>query len=304
MRLLLLLLFCGIPYFAQAKVLIFTIVFNRPEFIELQKKSFDAFLLDEYDYVVYNNAADSNIAREIEQTCQREGVRHVRIPDQDRRNLDPCTSHATALNYAVNDFLKWHQGKTLLLENDDFLIQPISIEAEMTGIDFGYKPFCWMWDPNGKWVGHPTIYYPHANMAFFDFSTITHPELINWHGTLIEGYRSDTGGHMYAFLHSEPKMRTKQIDEIASWDYQPNRNFFERYAQKGVFPVSYIPLMEELIANLPSAIQFINHFTVLHYWVGSNWDNRDQAFHDKKFMAIHAFLDKVIAESGSKKASL
>lgn len=295
MRWLLLLFLCGFPYMGQAKILVFTIVFNRPEFIELQKKSFEAFLLDEYDYVVYNNASDPRIAEEIEETCRKEGVRHVRIPDKDRKNFDPCTSHATALNYAIGDLVKGTPGKTLLLENDDFLIQPISIESEMEGIDFGYKPFCWMWDPEGKWVGHPTIYYPHANMAFFDFATIQHSELINWYGTTIDGHKSDTGGRMYAFLHSEPLMRTKQIDEIASWDYRPGSGFFEGHMKKGVLPAAYIPLLEELIAQLPSAVQFINHFTVLHYWVGSNWDNRDQAFHDQKFIAINTFLDRVIA---------
>lgn len=282
-----------LPFFLNAEIKIITVVFNRPEFISLQKRCFDTFLQDEYELIVYNNAADPAIADQIAHTCKEWQVSHHRIPDHARRNTDPCTSHATALNYAFSHFTHNFTGKVLLFENDDFLIQPHSFEKQMKGVAFGYKPYAWMWDKQGKWLCNPSLTYPHANMAFFDFSRIAHPELINWSGMTEQGYLFDTGGKMFYFLHSNPKMGTKTINEVASWDIKPNRNFFQPLVSSGVLPQSYIPLLEELLATIPSEVQFLNDYTVLHYWIGSNWNNKEQAFHDKKFQAVSKFIDKI-----------
>lgn len=40
------------------KVLIITTVYNRPDFIELQAKTFEKFLKDDYRFVVFNDARD------------------------------------------------------------------------------------------------------------------------------------------------------------------------------------------------------------------------------------------------------
>ncbi len=41
---------------AVEKVLIMTYVHSRPDFIELHDKTFKAFLKDDYEYVVFNDA--------------------------------------------------------------------------------------------------------------------------------------------------------------------------------------------------------------------------------------------------------
>ena len=56
-------LFCNIFLLAnvlttQTKVLIFTYSYNKPEFIELQYKTFKKFLLDDHELIVFNDAIE------------------------------------------------------------------------------------------------------------------------------------------------------------------------------------------------------------------------------------------------------
>jgi len=50
------------------KVLVLTCAFNRPDFIELQYKTFKAFLNDDYEFVVFNDANNRSTYLKIHAT--------------------------------------------------------------------------------------------------------------------------------------------------------------------------------------------------------------------------------------------
>ena len=64
------------------KILIITHAYNRPEFIEIQHKTFQKFLADEYEFVVFNDARTDAMANQISEACQTNGVRCIRIPQE------------------------------------------------------------------------------------------------------------------------------------------------------------------------------------------------------------------------------
>lgn len=66
----------------SAKTLITTQAYNRPDFIEMQHKTFKKFVLDEYEYVVFNDAPDQHMANQITDTCNRLGIRCIRVPQE------------------------------------------------------------------------------------------------------------------------------------------------------------------------------------------------------------------------------
>ena len=66
----------------EAKVLIFTYAYNRPEFIETQYKTFKKFLLDEYEYVVFNDAIEPVLKKKIELMCEKLQIRCILIPQE------------------------------------------------------------------------------------------------------------------------------------------------------------------------------------------------------------------------------
>ena len=52
------------------KILIITHAYNRPEFIEIQHLTFQKFLADEYEFVVFNDAPTDAMANQISKACQ------------------------------------------------------------------------------------------------------------------------------------------------------------------------------------------------------------------------------------------
>ncbi len=56
------------PIGISSKILIITHAHNRPEFIPLQDVTFKEFLKDDYEFVVFNDARDEKIDKEIFET--------------------------------------------------------------------------------------------------------------------------------------------------------------------------------------------------------------------------------------------
>ena len=71
------------------KVLIFTYAHNRPDFIEIQHKTFEKFLQDDYEFVVWNDANNNNMSKNIENMSKKYNIRCIRIPQEihDRPNF-------------------------------------------------------------------------------------------------------------------------------------------------------------------------------------------------------------------------
>ncbi len=91
-----------ISHFVYTKVLIMTHVYNRIDFIELQVKTFAAFLKDDYEYVVFNDAPDNNMKAKIEQTCQAQGIRCFRVPDHKPNRQTPSYRHMDGIKYSFD----------------------------------------------------------------------------------------------------------------------------------------------------------------------------------------------------------
>lgn len=81
----------------------YSVHFNRPDFIEIQKKCIDRIGAN---LVIINNGNDNKIDDE----CQRLGVRYYRFNGP--RPSDPSGSHATALNFT----------KTIIDYDDDWCL--------------------------------------------------------------------------------------------------------------------------------------------------------------------------------------
>lgn len=62
------------------KVLIFTYSYNRPDFIEIQYRTFQNFLEDDYKFVVFNDASNVELETKINLTCKNLNIECIRIP--------------------------------------------------------------------------------------------------------------------------------------------------------------------------------------------------------------------------------
>ena len=138
----------------SCKVLIFTFAYNHPDFIELQHKLFQKFLKDEYEFVVFDDSKDNNITNEINLVCQKNNIKHVKIPQEvhDRPYLHrvskpwwlsehnaPSVRNCNVVQYALDTVGFDHNDLLILLESDVFLIKEFSFVEYMQNYDLsGY----------------------------------------------------------------------------------------------------------------------------------------------------------------------
>ena len=66
-------------------VQIFTSVVNRPDFVEIQKKLFDKFLEDEYQFNVVDDSLDEQISSEFKEVCKNYGITYYRKNQENRK---------------------------------------------------------------------------------------------------------------------------------------------------------------------------------------------------------------------------
>jgi hypothetical protein len=124
------------------KVLMITHSYSRPIFIEWQKATFDKFLNDDYEFVVFNDATDLNICHEIFTTCEKLGIQCIRIPQEihtrpylSRQPDDYVQAvhirHANCVQYSLDILGFDHDGIVFVIDSDMFLIRPLSISEYM-----------------------------------------------------------------------------------------------------------------------------------------------------------------------------
>lgn len=282
----------------QAHIHLFTIVFNRPEFISLQKKTLDMFLLDDWDWTIYNNAMEPDTRAAIEEACEESGIPCVTIPLE----TDPYPqAHGEAMNFALKDLLSTRKGKLLLFENDDFLIQPLSIELFMQNCAMGFIPHSWgvpltEYNRQGwrmRMLGEEYL-YAHPNVVYFNMDTLPNIEDIDMNKGPVDDYYLDSGGRSCYYLRDHPEIETLHIDSFPSWDvYDSGWPYSIRNLPLSL-PENYKAILEPFVRTYGCHVQFNLQSSIMHYGGGSNWDNRDPQFHEKKWQAFIECIESLL----------
>ena len=148
--------------FLNAEVLLLTFHYNRPEFIEYQHKCYQKFLKDDYRLIVFNDAKDPSIEKEIRNTCERLGIECVRfeqkwhfthpLNEEFKKNFgsqklnlshllpprckdiskiasQPSLRHSRVIQYALDHYGYQHNDLVALVDGDLFPYCKFSIRS-------------------------------------------------------------------------------------------------------------------------------------------------------------------------------
>ena len=134
---------------ASAKVIIFTYAYNKPEFIELQYKTFQKFLMDDYEFIVINDANNKEMAAKIIDTCNAYQLNYINIPQEihERPYLDrpnegyihfidhqsPCTRNCNVVQYSL-DRLEYNPDDIIALFDSDLFSKGIQYYQIFKGL--------------------------------------------------------------------------------------------------------------------------------------------------------------------------
>lgn len=282
---------------ATAKVLFITHSFNRPDFLELQVKTFNALLEDEYELVVFNDASDRQMEQQINNTCKALGLRYFRVP-QHLHNRPGRQSaghrHMDGIQFSLETIGYDYDGIVTIIDSDMFLTKKFSIKRYMEGIDIAGEL-------QGRSGNGVEVRYLSPALVFMNMKTLPNKKTISFEGGYIHGLACDVGAHTYYYMQNNPQIRTKFYNQIhiGAWKVTGVKcsvcsnmscsKCTELLIEQG-FDAHNIHFIQEC----PDDIEFNLNGHFLHYRCGSNWNNKPHAYVTAKTNALNTLINAVV----------
>jgi hypothetical protein len=264
---------------------IYTSSHKRPDFIELQLKSFQKHLQEDFILTILNNAHfdlnDKQIAKQIRSECERLGLPMIDVIKEQTtvdhyqsfeacplftsagEYYNACIACAYPLAWAWDNYIVKEKGPILFIESDMFLMTPVRLTDYLQKYQIIYVP-----QSSNTPVGR-SAEHMHSGFFLADLSQIPEPESINWWCGKAEGIPVDVGGQTFCYLRAHPELTRLHVKEERIYD-DPQVDFA---------PANY---MKYWLETTP---------TILHYVSGSNWNHQSNDYHAKKTI----WLKKVLA---------
>jgi len=298
---------------SYTKILIFTYAYNRPDFIELQDNTFKAFLENEYEFVIFNDARDPKHFKNIINTCKKRGLRCVNIPQEihNRPYLQrwpgedynhPSIRNCNVVQYSLDVMGFAHDDILFLLDSDMFLVKKLNIREFLTGYDMGGIA-CIAGIARGAnyQKNINDIQYLWHGAAFLDMSTMPNKKTLNFNCGKVEGKSIDAGGHSHYYLKNNPQVKVRYVNanlisELQCSSCKKNKSFTCTHNTHALIQAGFDEHQIRFIQKAPTDIEFFHDNAFLHYRAGSNWDYLSTAFHNKKTATLNAYLNVICAQ--------
>ena len=288
---------------SNARVLIITHNFNGAKFIKYQKELFDRFLLNEYEFVVFNDANQEGHAQSIERECAINNIRCIRVPQEihtrpylPRLPKDPLhrpnIRHANCVQYSMDILGFHHDGIVLILDSDNFLIRPLDLEKYMK--DFDIAAYLKGAD-NG-------VYYICPALAIFNIPLLPDVEKLNFNCGVANGASVDSGGWTYYYLKLHPGLRLNSLSYLpchtlflANYDiHRPHANVPDNQKIIAYEKFGLTSLEIEFLLKKPDTFEFFFDQNFIHYHEGTNHGNQPAHYHQRKWQIFTDFFNKLL----------
>lgn len=292
----------SIPCANQAKIWLFSYSHNRPDFIEIQYKTFKKFLLDDYEFVIFNDAKDEKMCEKIEHMCNKYCITHIRIPQEihDRPYLErlprerelyhhPTVRNCNVVQYSLDTLGFDHNDIVALFDSDLFLIKPFSIREYLKGSDLA-----------GHLQIREHINYLWIGLVFLDMAHMPNKSTLNFNCGEIDNIPIDAGGHTHDYLKQNPHTQVKYFSghtyPDSFWCYQciQNHQLTCTHTTSRLQEAGFnAPLIKFIQSGLTNTEIFL-YDTFLHYRGGSNWNLQTPDYHERKTQILKTFIEEIL----------
>lgn len=257
----------------MTSVKIYTIHYNRPEFIRWQYDSFNKFLKhkDGIELIVVNNARDKSLRDEIDSVCADLNLQTIHTFSE--RTL-PGHNHSDSLNHVWKNYIV-KDDFAIFCDGDVFMVKDFDIELFM-----GDNVLAGAYQHREQRYEYltPVVIISKPNQ-------MPNAGTLDWEGIGVNDVRLDTGGGLYNYFLEHPEVKQKTKNLVSSWHIkEDNKN------------MHCIPDELSFMYDSSYNIEFFgNEF--LHYCRSSNWDNQTEAHHMSKANFVENFVYGCINEN-------
>lgn len=314
---------------AFAKIRILTFHYNQADFIEFQYKTLSKFLADDFELIVFNDAKTEENEKWIEAVCNEYQIKCVRFKPEWHltdplntyllsrlqepstigvwgwnastsleviRNC-PSVRHSHVIQYALDNYGYDHDDIVVIMDGDNFLIQPLSIRKLLGSNDIvGFN----QWPdeqakqriqriltvPKGMemfWVVF-IAFNPHKLPDIRDLQF--HVDVVSGHPHLPHNTISDTGGAIYKYLWKHPDLK------LLAYPWQSSYTF----RCLGTEILKQMQVSDRLIQLIndiaPANVQLFVFEHFLHFSAAS-WEG---PYHQLKVHHLRKFIDDILKE--------
>lgn len=284
-----------ISNFVYAKLLIISPVYNRPDFIEMQHKTFQKFLKDDYELVLFNDANNADMQRAIETTSERLGIRCINMP-QNLHNVDPQCHKASAsfrhgevLQYAFETVGFKHDDLVMLIDSDMFLIHEFSAREFFDGYDL-YVVF------------NKTVL---PQLVFFNMPNLPEKEKLNFRAGFRNGGFMDVGHYTIDYTQAHPELRYKISNllwGLERLNLNERQDLTPQLQARGYTPAE-IQLIKDIFklgrdsrSFFDADISFFENNLILDYKHGSGWTGPKAHIAQQKDALVKNFINNLLAQ--------
>lgn len=270
----------------ESKILIITHAYNRPDFIALQDVTFKTFLKDDYEFVVFNDARDQALRKEIFKVCKALNLRCIAIPQEihDRPYLKrlphedfnhSCCRCANVVQYSLNELGFFHDDIVAIVDSDLFLIKPFSIRKYLEGYALA-----------GLNQQREHVNYLWNGLVFFDMPNLPDKQTIDFNCGAVEGVSIDVGGHTYHYLKKHKDVKVRYINEY--YPHKLNKEPIEKLSDFGITEKT----MKFVTVGFDRSALLLDS-TFFHYQSAA-WDNRGPKYHNEKTAMLQECIKQAL----------
>lgn len=285
------------------KVLIITHSYCRPDFIEMQDRAFKALLQDDYEYVVFNDAQNDDMARQIAAMCQKLTIRCIRIPQTihtqpylprlPHESLQAANvRHANCVQFSLDKLGFDHDGIVFIIDSDMLPTKLFSISRYMEDKDIA--AFI-KYAPNGVYCLCPA-------MCMLYMNRLPDKRTLNFNTGIINGSPADSGGWTYYYLTAHPEVRLTRMTTLYSHQLFLGDKHINRQADVGIpkevkkafyRSLGFNDIEMRFLLKEPDTFEYYLDNYFVHYRGGST-DKHEMA-NNRKLQIFTEFLDETIA---------
>lgn len=287
------------------KVRILTFHYNQADFIELQHRCLKRFMLDDYELIVFNDAATLENEKAIEETCKKLGVQCVRFEQKwhltdplneeikkwvaDPTLLDPSilgipsekvpyqpsVRHCHVIQYALDNYGYNHDDIVAIMDGDAFFIRDISLKQKLEEFDI-----------MGMTRDYKKVYTSYLWVPFIAFNPTKLPNLkdLKFNVAVIDRAVHDSGAQTYHYLAANPSVKCKKTFPVPT-------HRLRHSSEKELKQAHYNGKERWLIKNLPkhTSVELDIESCIVHFR-GVSFEFED---HPKKMKCLTEFMDKI-----------